>query len=293
MVQTIAFIGLGSMGWPMAGHLAKTFTVKVFNRTAITADNWIQQYSGDIASTPADAAAHADVVILCVRDDAALEEVIFGEYGLLQGLSPKTLVIDHTSASASMARKIDDAVGHAGGQFVDAPVSGGVEGAKQGQLTVMCGGHPSAVQKAERVIECYARKVTHMGPAGSGQLAKMVNQICVAGLLQGLSEGMMFAEAAGLDLSQVMRALSKGAAQSWQMENRWETMSDGDYNHGFAVDLMRKDLGLCLKEAQAHQVSLPITALVDQFYGDVQTMNGGDWDTSSLLARLRKQAGFQ
>jgi 3-hydroxyisobutyrate dehydrogenase-like beta-hydroxyacid dehydrogenase len=293
-MQDIAFIGLGVMGYQIAGHLAaQSYRLSVVDRLPTKADEWIQQHSGDIAESVAQAVAHAHIVITCVGDDEHLREVFWGERGVLSTIRPGTLVIDHTTASAQIARQLEDALGEKGARFVDAPVSGGQQGAEQGCLSIMCGGHPASVQQAQSIIACYARKTSHMGPAGSGQLTKMVDQICVAGILQGLSEALLFAESAGLERDQVLRAISRGAAQSWQMDQCSENMLADQYQHGFAVDWMRKDLKMSLEQAVQQGVSLPVTALIDQFYADVQNMGGGGWDSSALLARLRKQAGLK
>jgi 3-hydroxyisobutyrate dehydrogenase-like beta-hydroxyacid dehydrogenase len=265
----------------------------VVDRLPARADEWIQQHSGDIAESVAQAVADAHIVIICVGSDEHLREVFWGDQGVLSTIRPGTLVIDHTTASAQIARQLEDALGETGARFVDAPLSGGQQGAEQGSLSVMCGGHPASVQQAESIIACYAAKTTHMGPAGSGQLSKMVDQICVAGVLQGLAEALLFAESAGLERTQVLRAISKGAAQSWQMDQCSENMLADQYQGGFAVDWMRKDLKMSLEQAAQQGVSLPVTALIDQFYADVQNMGGGGWDSSALLARLRKQAGLK
>ena len=289
MTDTIktAFIGLGVMGYPMAGYLVKAgFDVAVFNRTQTTAQRWAKEHGGRTESTPADAARGADFVMVCVGNDDDLRSVVFGDQGALAGMKPGATLIDHTTASANVAREISDVAAERDIQFLDAPVSGGQAGAENGVLTVMAGGEPAVFDKAEPVVDAYARSFTLMGPAGAGQLTKMVNQICIAGLVQGLSEGLHFAECAGLDGRRVIDSISKGAAQSWQMENRYETMLDRHFDYGFAVDWMRKDLGIALDEANRNNASLPVTALVDQFYADVQKMGGNRWDTSSLLARL-------
>ncbi len=289
MTDTIktAFIGLGVMGYPMAGYLVKAgFDVAVFNRTQTTAQRWAKEHGGRTESTPADAARDADFVMVCVGNDDDLRSVVFGDQGALAGMKPGATLIDHTTASANVAREINDVAAERDIQFLDAPVSGGQAGAENGVLTVMAGGEPAVFDKAEPVVDAYARSFTLMGPAGAGQLTKMVNQICIAGLVQGLSEGLHFAECAGLDGRRVIDSISKGAAQSWQMENRYETMLDRHFDYGFAVDWMRKDLGIALDEANRNNASLPVTALVDQFYADVQKMGGNRWDTSSLLARL-------
>lgn len=289
-MTTIAFIGLGTMGYPMAGHLARAgFSVTVFNRTRSKAEAWCSEFSGNKALSPANAAKNADIVITCVGNDDDLREVITGLEGVLYGLKPGALLIDHSTVSASVSRELAGRVASAGARFVDAPVSGGQQGAINGQLTIMCGGSVTDITDAELIIRHYARAITHMGPVGNGQLTKMVNQICVAGLVQALAEGMHFAEKANLDVEKAMEAVSQGAASSWQMLNRHKTMIAGEYEHGFAVDWMRKDLAICQNEARLTGATLPVTGLVDQFYAEVQAMGGGRWDTSSLLARLQRK----
>ena len=284
----VAFIGLGVMGYPMAGHLAaKGHSVKVFNRSAARAEAWVAQHGGVRAATPAEAARGSEIVFACVGNDDDLRAVTIGEGGAFAGLAPGAIFVDHTTASASVARELNSAAESLGACFIDAPVSGGQAGAENGALTVMCGGAEAPYAIAERVILAYARACRLMGPAGSGQLTKMVNQICIAGLLQGLSEGLAFARKAGLDGEAVLEVISKGAAGSWQMENRGNTMLAGKFDFGFAVDWMRKDLGICLAEANLNGAALPVTALVDQFYKDVQGLGGARWDTSSLIERLK------
>jgi len=284
-----AFIGLGVMGYHMAGHLKTRggHDVTVYNRTAQKAEKWVSEFGGTHAGTPKDAAAKADFVFACVGNDNDLRAVTLGEQGALDSMKEGAILIDNTTSSAHAARMLDEQTRQRNLGFIDAPVSGGEAGAVNGALTVMCGGDEDTFAKARPVIECYAKMVGLMGPAGKGQLTKMVNQICIAGLVQGLAEGIHFAQNAGLDVEQVIDVISKGAAGSWQMENRHKTMNDGHYNHGFAVDWMRKDLAIVLNEAEANGASLPVTALVDQFYKDVQKMGGNRWDTSSLLARLK------
>ncbi len=289
MGSKVAFIGLGVMGYPMAGFLAKEgHTVTVYNRTAAKAAKWKKQYKGATAKTPREAAKGADFVMVCVGNDDDLRSVTLGKDGALAGMRKGTILVDHTTASADVARELAAEGKKKGVAFIDAPVSGGQAGAENGILTVMCGGRKVDFNKAKPIIDAYARAVTLLGPVGSGQLTKMVNQICIAGLVQGLSEGLHFAQKAGLDAKQVLGVISKGAAQSWQMENRGETMVDDKFDFGFAVDWMRKDLGIALTEADRMNISLPAIALVDQFYGDVQGMGGGRWDTSSLIRRLRQ-----
>lgn len=282
-----AFIGLGVMGFPMAGHLqAKGHEVTVWNRTHAKAEAWVEKHGGAMAASPAGAAEGAEFVFACVGDDDDLRSVTIGSGGAFEGLHPGAIFVDNTTASAGVARELHAAAAEHGADFIDAPVSGGQAGAENGVLTVMCGGDEAPYAKAEPVIGCFARSCKLMGPSGSGQLTKMVNQICIAGLVQGLSEGLAFAQKAGLDGEAVVEVISKGAAGSWQMENRHKTMLAGEFEHGFAVDWMRKDLGICLEEARANGATLPVAALVDQFYAQVQQMGGARWDTSSLIKRL-------
>ena len=282
-----AFIGLGVMGYPMAGHMAaKGHDVTVYNRTAAKAEKWAEEHGGNWADTPAKAAEGADVVCACVGNDDDLRSVVYGDDGILAGMKSGAVFVDHTTASADVAREVGEKAAEMGLRFVDAPVSGGQAGAENGVLTVMCGGEQGAFDASKDIMDCYARAVTLLGPVGSGQLCKMVNQICIAGLVQGLAEGINFGTKAGLDMPKVIEVISKGAAQSWQMENRAQTMIDDQFEFGFAVDWMRKDLGICLSEANNNGARLPVTALVDQFYKDVQRMGGGRWDTSSLIKRL-------
>lgn len=282
-----AFLGLGVMGGPMARHLAtKGHDVVVYNRTATKALKWVAEHGGRAAPTPREAAAGQDVVFACVGDDNDLRAVVLGPDGAFAGMKPGAVFVDHTTASADVARELAAEAAKRGLGFVDAPVSGGQAGAENGVLTIMCGGEPEAYATAEPIMAAYARSCRLMGPSGSGQLTKMVNQICIAGLLQGLSEALAFAKTAGLDPQAVVEVISKGAAQSWQMENRSSTMVEGRFDFGFAVDWMRKDLGICLAEARRMGAHLPVTALVDQFYSEVQKMGGGRWDTSCLIARI-------
>ena len=284
-----AFIGLGVMGYPMARHLkAKGHTVTVYNRTAATAEKWASENGGATAATPRDAARGQDIVFSCVGNDDDLREITLGPDGAFEAMSPGAIFVDHTTASATVARQLSAAAAEAGFAFLDAPVSGGQAGAENGQLTVMVGGGEAAFATAEPVIMSFARACRLLGPSGSGQLAKMMNQIAIAGLVQGLAEAIHFGTAAGLDVAAVIDVISKGAAQSWQMENRHKTMIAGKYDFGFAVDWMRKDLGICLEEADRNGAKLPVTALIDQFYKEVQQMGGKRWDTSSLLARLER-----
>ncbi|SMC80533.1 NAD(P)-dependent oxidoreductase [Rhizobium sp. RU36D] len=286
----VAFIGLGVMGYPMAGHLKVKggHDVTVYNRTAAKAEAWVKQYGGAMGETPAKAAEGADFVFTCVGNDDDLRSVTTAENGVFSGMKAGAILIDNTTASAEVARELYDAATAKGLGFIDAPVSGGQAGAENGVLTVMCGGDEAVFEKARPVIDAYARMVGLMGPAGAGQLTKMVNQICIAGLVQGLSEGIHFGKKAGLDIEKVVEVISKGAAGSWQMENRHKTMNAGKYDFGFAVDWMRKDLDIVLTEARRNGANLPVTALVDQFYSEVQKLGGKRWDTSSLLARLEK-----
>ncbi|MCT9000102.1 NAD(P)-dependent oxidoreductase [Chelativorans intermedius] len=287
----VAFIGLGIMGYPMAAHLKNRggHDVTVYNRTAAKAEKWVAEHGGAMAPTPAEAARDKDFVFACVGNDDDLRSVTLGEDGAFAAMKAGAVFIDNTTASATIARALASEAQKRGLGFIDAPVSGGQAGAENGVLTVMCGGDQATFDKAKPVIEAYARMVGLMGPAGAGQLTKMVNQICIAGLVQGLAEGIHFGKKAGLDIEKVVEVISKGAAGSWQMENRYKTMNAGQYNFGFAVDWMRKDLGICLAEANENGAKLPVTALVDQFYKEVQEMGGRRWDTSSLLARLERK----
>lgn len=287
MNTRVAFLGLGVMGAPMAGHLARTgHQVAVYNRTASRAERWVESHGGSLAASPAEAAREAELVFACVGGDADVRSVTLESGGAFESLRPGAVFIDHTTDSASLARELDAAARSRGAGFLDAPVSGGQSGAEQGVLTVMVGGEESAIDAARPAIESYAQRVKHLGPAGSGQLAKMVNQICIAGVIEGLAEGIHFAKRAGLDPAAVIEVISKGAAQSWQLDNRHETMVEGRYDFGFAVEWMRKDLGLALDEATRNGAQLPLAALVDEFYAEVEALGGKRWDTSSLLARL-------
>jgi 3-hydroxyisobutyrate dehydrogenase len=287
-MANVAWIGLGVMGYPMAGHLAKKggHSLTVYNRNADKAAAWVAEHGGKSATTPAAAAKDADFVFCCVGNDRDLRSVTLGPDGAFAGMKKGAIFIDNTTASADVARELDAAATAGGFSFLDAPVSGGQAGAVNGVLTVMVGGKPAVFEVAKPVITHFARMVTLIGPAGSGQLTKMVNQICIAGLVQGLAEGLHFAQKSGLDIPAVMETISKGAAGSWQMENRWKTMAEGKFDFGFAVDWMRKDLSICLDESRRNGASLPVAALVDQFYGEVQKMGGSRHDTSSLIARL-------
>ncbi len=284
----VAFIGLGVMGYPMAGHLAAAYPVSVYNRTADKAAGWCEAHLGASFGTPREAASGAEIVFLCVGNDDDVRSVVFGDDGVLAGLARGAVLVDHTTASAELARDLERAAADQGCGFLDAPVSGGQAGAENGTLTIMVGGDPTTFERVEPVMQSYARAIRLMGSAGAGQLTKMVNQICIAGVLQGLSEGLHFAEQAGLDVAAVVDVISKGAAQSWQMENRSATMARREFEFGFAVDWMRKDLQIALSTGRRLDARLPLTALVDQFYGDVQSLGGGRWDTSSLIARLRR-----
>jgi 3-hydroxyisobutyrate dehydrogenase-like beta-hydroxyacid dehydrogenase len=285
--RRIAFIGLGVMGYPMAGHLARAgHRVTVYNRTAARAQRWVAEFGGASAPTPRAAAAGAELVFTCVGNDDDLLAVTRGEDGAFAGMAAGAILWDDTTASAALARELDSAARTLGLHFVDAPVSGGQAGAENGQLTVMCGGDETAFLRAQPAALAFARAVTRIGPSGSGQLAKMVNQICIAGLVQGLAEGIAFGERAGLDMPLVLEVIGKGAAQSWQMDNRGRTMLEDRFDFGFAVDWMRKDLAMCLAEARRNGAELPVAALVDGFYAELQAMGGGRWDTSSLLRRL-------
>ena len=284
----LAFLGLGVMGFPMAGHLAaKGHDVTVWNRTTARAEDWVARHKGRIAATAMDAAQGADFVMACVGNDDDLRQVCLGPQGAFAGLAAGAVFVDHTTVSAKVTRELAAVAGAQGAGFVDAPVSGGQAGAENGALSVMCGGEAGDYARAEPVISAYARVCRRLGPSGAGQLAKMVNQICIAGLVQGLAEGLHFAEKAGLDIPELVEVISQGAAGSWQMVNRHKTMAENRFDFGFAADWMRKDLGICLEAADEIKVSLPVTALVDQFYKDVQRLGGGRWDTSSLIARLR------
>jgi len=289
-MATVAFLGLGVMGYPMAAHLKNKggHDVTVYNRTGAKAERWMAEHGGRFAATPAEAARDKDFVFSCVGNDDDLRSVTIGPDGAFQSMKKGAVFIDNTTASAQVARELAAHADKAGFSFLDAPVSGGQAGAENGVLTVMVGGEQAAFDHARPVIESFARMVGLMGPAGAGQLTKMINQIAIAGLVQGLAEGIHFGKKAGLDIEKVVDVISKGAAGSWQMENRHKTMNKGKYDFGFAVDWMRKDLGICLDEADRNGAKLPVTALIDQFYKDVQDMGGNRWDTSSLLARLER-----
>ncbi|WP_342245748.1 NAD(P)-dependent oxidoreductase [Pseudomonas sp. OTU5201] len=287
----VAFIGLGVMGFNMAGHLAcEGHSVRVYNRTPGRISLWCDEFGGDAFATPREAAEGAEFVMVCVGNDADLRAVLLGEDGAFAGMAPGSILVDHTTASADVAREMATLAAERELGFLDAPVSGGQAGAEAGMLSVMVGGEGVFYDRAVPVIDSYAKMIRHMGPAGSGQLTKMVNQICVGGLLQGLAEALHFAQCAGLNAQGAMEVISKGAAQSWQLEHRHQTMLEGNFDFGFAVDWMRKDLSIVLDEAARNGAQLPVTALVDQFYAEVQAMGGGRWDTSSLIARLKKPA---
>ncbi|WP_417662864.1 NAD(P)-dependent oxidoreductase [Pseudomonas sp.] len=287
-MANVAFVGLGVMGYPMAGHLARDgHQVRVYNRSAAKAEKWVDEYAGERAATPREAAQGADLVMVCVGNDDDLRSVVLGDDGALAGMQAGSVLVDHTTASATVARELAAIARERSVGFLDAPVSGGQAGAQNGVLTVMVGGEQADFDRAQPVIDVYAKMVRLMGPAGSGQLTKMVNQICIGGLVQGLSEALHFAQCAGLDGLAAMEVISKGAAQSWQLENRHKAMLEGVFDFGFAVDWMRKDLSILLTEARSNGAQLPVTALVDQFYADVQAAGGGRWDTSSLISRLK------
>ena len=289
MTCNVAFIGLGVMGYPMAGYISKAgHKVTVYNRTSSKADKWLSEYTGSKADTPAKAAAGADFIFTCVGNDNDLREVTFGDKGIFKTIKKGAIYIDNTTASATIAREIYEYSKKKEFGFLDAPVSGGQAGAENGALTVMIGGDQNHFDKAKDKIDCYSKKMKLLGSAGSGQLAKMVNQICIAGLVQGLSEGINFGMKAGLNMEDVIEVISKGAAQSWQMENRYKTMIDDKFEFGFAVDWMRKDLKIALEEAKKNNSLLPVTEIVDKYYGEVQEMGGNRWDTSSLITRFRK-----
>jgi 3-hydroxyisobutyrate dehydrogenase-like beta-hydroxyacid dehydrogenase len=290
-MSKVAWIGLGVMGYPMAGYIREKggHDLVVYNRTTAKADKWAEQYGGETAATPAEAARDADFVFICVGNDDDLRDVTLGPDGAFTTLKEGAIAVDNTTASADIARELYQAAQDKSAGFLDAPVSGGQAGAENGVLTVMVGGDEDTFAKAEPVIQCYARAVNLLGPAGSGQLTKMVNQICIVGLIQGLAEGLHFAKTAGLDIPKVIDTISKGAAQSWQMENRWETMTKGEFDYGFAVDWMRKDLGICLDEARQNGSSLPVTAMIEQYYSQIQRAGGNRWDSSSLITLLERK----
>lgn len=286
--MNIAFIGLGTMGYSMAGHLAQQgHILTVYNRTTSKAQQWVKDYGHQLACTPQAAAEQADIVFTCVGNDNDLRAVVLGENGLIHGLKAGSVLVDHSTVSAEISRELAILLANKGVDFVDAPVSGGQQGAQKGQLSIMCGAEASVFTHVEPLLTAYGKTITLMGNIGSGQLTKMVNQICFAGLIQALAEGINFAQKSGLDVEKALNVISHGAASSWQMVNRYPTMLQNEYNHGFAVDWMRKDLAICLTEAAKNGAQLPITALVNQFYADIQALGGGRWDTSSLLVRLQ------
>lgn len=288
-MTTAAFIGLGNMGYPMAGHLARAgLDLTVYNRTADTAHRWVAEYGGNLADTPEAAAAAAELVFVCVGNDNDLRQVTLEQHGAVHGLKKDAVLIDHTTASAAMAAALDQAARQCGAHFIDAPVSGGQQGAQNGQLSVMCGADQAVFERLEPMLAHYGKSVVRMGPVGQGQLTKMANQICVAGAIQGVAEAISFARDAGLDVEKAMQVIGAGAGGSWQLVNRHKAMLDDHYDYGFAVDWMRKDLDICLAEATRQGTSLPMTALINEFYKEVQSMGGGRWDTSSLLRRLRR-----
>lgn len=285
----VAFVGLGVMGYPIAGFLVRAgHDVTVFNRNAARADAWHSAHGGSVASTPALAASRAEIVFVCVGNDEDVRQVIMQDDGVLQGIAAGSVIVDHTTASATVAREVYEAARIQKADFLDAPLSGGQAGAENGQLTIMVGGDAAVFERVLPVMNCYAKACTLIGAVGSGQRAKMVNQICIAGIVQGLAEGLHFAKRSGLDPAKVIGAISKGAAQSWQMENRWQTMVDDEFDFGFAVEWMRKDLAIALAEAKDKGATLALTELVDQYYAEVQTLGGNRWDTSSLIARLER-----
>ena len=290
-MSKVAWIGLGVMGAPMAGHIREKsgHELVVYNRTAAKAKKWVDRYGGESAATPAQAASDADLVFICVGNDDDLRAVTLGRDGVFNSLKEGAIAVDNTTASASIARELYQAARDKNAHFLDAPVSGGQAGAENGVLTVMVGGDEDVFARAEPVIGCYARAVNLIGPAGSGQLTKMVNQICIAGLVQGLAEGLHFAKISGLDIAKVIGTISKGAAQSWQMENRWETMIKDEFDYGFAVDWMRKDLAICVDEARRNGASLPVTAMIEQYYSQIQRAGGNRWDSSSLITLLERE----
>ncbi len=281
------FIGLGTMGFPMAGYISKEYPTHVFNRTLAKAENWVKTYKGEVSNSPAELSNVCEEIYMCIGNDDDVREVISGENGILSSISPGGIIVDHTTTSSILSNEMSEMCLQKGVHYIDAPVSGGQAGAENGSLTIMAGGDKDAFDKANITMKCYAKFTKLMGSSGSGQLTKMVNQICIAGLVQGLAEGINFSEKAGLATEEVIEVISKGAAQSWQMDNRWETMLQDHYDHGFAVDHMRKDLNIAIHEAKKQGASLEITKLIDKFYEDIQNMGGSRWDTSSLLKRLQ------
>ncbi|URQ66355.1 NAD(P)-dependent oxidoreductase [SAR86 cluster bacterium] len=286
-MKTRGFIGLGVMGFPMAGYISMKYPTLVFNRSVAKAENWIKTYKGEIGNSPAELGNVCEEIYMCIGNDDDVREVISGENGILSSISPGGIIVDHTTTSSILSSEMSEMCLKKGVHYIDAPVSGGQAGAENGSLTIMAGGDKDAFEKANITMNCYAKFTKLMGSSGAGQLTKMVNQICIAGLVQGLAEGIYFSEKAGLVTEEVIEVISKGAAQSWQMDNRWESMSQDHYDHGFAVDHMRKDLKIAMQEAENQGVSLEITKLIDEFYKDIQKMGGSRWDTSSLLKRLQ------
>ena len=286
-MKTRGFIGLGVMGFPMAGYISMKYPTLVFNRSVAKAENWIKTYKGEIGNSPAELGNVCEEIYMCIGNDDDVREVISGENGILSSISPGGIIVDHTTTSSILSREMSEMCLKKGVHYIDAPVSGGQAGAENGSLTIMAGGDKDAFEKVNITMNCYAKFTKLMGSSGAGQLTKMVNQICIAGLVQGLAEGIYFSEKAGLVTEEVIEVISKGAAQSWQMDNRWESMSQDHYDHGFAVDHMRKDLKIAMQEAEKQGVSLEITKLIDGFYEDIQKMGGSRWDTSSLLKRLQ------
>ena len=286
-MKTKGFIGLGVMGFPMAGHISKAYPTQVYNRTLSKAKNWVDLYSGTIALSPEEMGNACEEIFMCIGNDDDVREVVAGEKGLLKSLKSGSIIVDHTTTSAKLSREMSDFCSEKGVHYIDAPVSGGQAGADNGSLTIMAGGREDPFNIACETMSCYSKFYKLMGPSGSGQLTKMVNQICIAGLVQGLAEGINFSQKVGLDVSSVIEVISKGAAQSWQMENRWETMTQDQYDHGFAVDHMRKDLKITIEEAHKQGAIVEITELIDAYYKDIQDMGGNRWDTSSLLKRLQ------
>ena len=286
-MKTRGFIGLGVMGFPMAGYISMKYPTLVFNRSVAKAENWIKTYKGEIVNSPAELGNVCEEIYMCIGNDDDVREVISGENGILSSISPGGIIVDHTTTSSILSSEMSEMCLKKGVHYIDAPVSGGQAGAENGSLTIMAGGDKDAFEKVNITMNCYAKFTKLMGSSGAGQLTKMVNQICIAGLVQGLAEGIYFSEKAGLVTEEVIEVISKGAAQSWQMDNRWESMSQDHYDHGFAVDHMRKDLKIAMQEAEKQGVSLEITKLIDRFYEDIQKMGGSRWDTSSLLKRLQ------
>ncbi len=288
MNKAIGFIGLGVMGFPMAGHLSKKYEVSVFNRSIQKSKNWLKKYKGNISSSLKDITLNSDILILCVGNDDDVRNIVSGKNGILQHINPGMIIIDHTTTSSDLAVELNQLLVTKKVNFIDAPVSGGEDGAKSGQLSIMAGGNKKAFKEIKDIIELYSKFTKFMGSSGAGQLTKMVNQICIAGLIQGLAEAMNFSDKVGLKTDEVIEVISKGAAQSWQMENRWETMMSDNFNHGFAVDLMRKDLDIVIEKAKGSNINLDVTKLVNKYYKDIQDAGGGRWDTSSLYKRLKE-----